>query len=520
MENQKSLKNNIAALSFIALASIFFLATRAAGYNVSDFSNLANDWLKSVTTSSADLNHDNQVNATDLGIMMSKWGLIDPPVPPVVCLDGDSDGYGVCPDCGIVSNCPYEGNDCNDNMKGINPNASDVCGNGIDEDCNGADCKSTADNEKIPVLMVHGMGGNSSGFDAMRQELANAGYDSELLFAMDMTEDNSLLCSLKHVPEVDKKVEQIVRETGYDRVDVIGHSRGGLNLYNYMRFGNGANRVRNWISLAGANNNCPGLYSNPPADKTPGEKTKYTSIFSINDELAGVETRIIEGARNIELTGLSHSELKSDAKVIPYVLAALKGSGLNIDGNGQSGKIPVLMIHGLGGSSAAFDTLKQYLINQEGYVASDFYSPEMVDNSLPMCRQSQIDQIYDTVEEIAEKTGHQKIDVVGYSRGGLDIYSYMHFNNGVSRVRNWISIAGANNYNCSSVFSSLGSDKTPGSALYTSIYSDADSMVSPELARISGAKNLQVSGVSHLMMPRNSDVLKYVREALNGGGSN
>jgi hypothetical protein len=42
-------------------------------YTLSDFANLANDWLKS-KQSSADLNVDGIIDTRDLGIMMSKWG--------------------------------------------------------------------------------------------------------------------------------------------------------------------------------------------------------------------------------------------------------------------------------------------------------------------------------------------------------------------------------------------------------------------------------------------------------------
>lgn len=47
------------------------------------------------------------------------------------CTDMDGDGYGDGPDC--------KGPDCNDYNKNINPAAKEICGNGIDEDCDGKD---------------------------------------------------------------------------------------------------------------------------------------------------------------------------------------------------------------------------------------------------------------------------------------------------------------------------------------------------------------------------------------------
>lgn len=58
---------------------------------------------------------------------------------PLICTDSDKDGFGVCPNCGKDNGCVKDGDDCNDAKANIYPNAADICGNGVDEDCNGSD---------------------------------------------------------------------------------------------------------------------------------------------------------------------------------------------------------------------------------------------------------------------------------------------------------------------------------------------------------------------------------------------
>ncbi|MFH1238355.1 MAG: choice-of-anchor Q domain-containing protein, partial [archaeon] len=77
------------------------------------------------------------------------------------CTDSDGDGYNQSQTgCGIA--------DCNDLNSLIYPGATEVCGNGVDEDCSGSDLECSVneseEEEEIPVVVDSGSsGGGSSG---------------------------------------------------------------------------------------------------------------------------------------------------------------------------------------------------------------------------------------------------------------------------------------------------------------------------------------------------------------------
>lgn len=75
----------------------------------------------------------------------------------VNCADLDADGYF------DQNQCTQPGaTDCNDNSSSVHPGASDVCGNGIDEDCSGSDTTCPAAPAPAPSPSSGGGGGSST----------------------------------------------------------------------------------------------------------------------------------------------------------------------------------------------------------------------------------------------------------------------------------------------------------------------------------------------------------------------
>ena len=70
--------------------------------------------------------------------------------------DKDGDGYGDAADsvvaCGLRAGFVTNKSDCNDNNASVNPGATEICGNGIDDNCNGQTDENCTDT--IPTLLI------------------------------------------------------------------------------------------------------------------------------------------------------------------------------------------------------------------------------------------------------------------------------------------------------------------------------------------------------------------------------
>lgn len=122
---------------------------------------------------------------------------------------------------------------------------------------------SPPDYAKTPVFLIHGCGMNAGSWNKMIDYLKNSGYPGQYLRAIQLVPNDGANISAAE-KQIAPAVEQFLKEVNdflsknhpqiplKTKVDIISHSMGGLSSRWYavkIR----PDRVRTWISLAGAN---------------------------------------------------------------------------------------------------------------------------------------------------------------------------------------------------------------------------------------------------------------------------
>ncbi|GHE73083.1 lipase [Streptomyces longispororuber] len=192
--------------------------------------------------------------------------------------------------------------------------------------------------DKPPVLLLHGFIDNRSVFVLLRRSLAQHGRQH-----VESLNYSPLTCDIRLAAELlGRHVEEICERTGQQRVDIVGHSLGGLIARYYAQRLGGDARVRTLVTLGtphGGTRVVPLADAHPIVrqmrpgsdvvaelrEPAPGCRTQFVSFWSELDQIMDpVETACVDhpdlSAQNVRVSGIGHLALP----VHPAVASAIR----------------------------------------------------------------------------------------------------------------------------------------------------------------------------------------------------
>ncbi|MDX2543935.1 esterase/lipase family protein [Streptomyces sp. WI04-05B] len=197
---------------------------------------------------------------------------------------------------------------------------------------------------KPPVVLLHGFIDNRSVFVLLRRSLAQHGRQQ-----IESLNYSPLTCDIRTAAELlGRHIEETCRRTGQPRVDIVGHSLGGLIARYYVQRLGGDLRVRTLVTLGTPH--C-GTRVVPLADAhpivrqmrpgsdvieelrlpAPDCRTRFVSFWSDLDHVMDPpETARVDhpdlSAQNVQVTGVGHLALPVHPAVATGIREALDQS--------------------------------------------------------------------------------------------------------------------------------------------------------------------------------------------------
>lgn len=202
---------------------------------------------------------------------------------------------------------------------------------GLQDDPPGANdwsCRPSADHPR-PVVLVHGTFGNkSTNWQTYAPLLANNGYCVfALTYGVDPTgvpgteKFGGMTRMQDSARELKAFVAKVLRITGANKVDLVGHSQGTLMPNYYVKFLGGAEHVRRYVSLA------PLWHGTKAAEPAAA----FEPVFGADDESTPVcvacgqfrsgskfMKRMREGGVAVPGVGYTNIVTEYDQLVVPY----------------------------------------------------------------------------------------------------------------------------------------------------------------------------------------------------------
>jgi triacylglycerol lipase len=191
---------------------------------------------------------------------------------------------------------------------------------------------------QTPIIFVHGNGDDSTKWIPTIWMFESNGYPSARLHAVRFTDpsarrDNSKpelwrSSTTDQASELAAAVTRVLIETGASKVALVGSSRGGMTIRNYLKNGGGAAHVSHAVLCGTPNHGVLAMDGNLDFEfngkgrflrqlNEPSELVDGVQFLTIRSDKAdkyaqpnvGYDSPELKGARNVVLPGLDHREV-------------------------------------------------------------------------------------------------------------------------------------------------------------------------------------------------------------------
>ncbi len=191
-------------------------------------------------------------------------------------------------------------------------------------------CKPTASHPR-PVVLVHGTFGQQTDWVALSPVLKADGYCVFTLNYGGSTPDNPIQGTGRiedSAAQLSAFVNTVRSATGARKVDIVGHSQGGMMPRYYLKFLGGANKVGTLVGLAPSNHGTTASGFLTLAAAIPGASQFIgASCPACAEQTVGSQFLQNLNAGGDTVAGVSYTviETKYDEVVTPYTSAFLSG---------------------------------------------------------------------------------------------------------------------------------------------------------------------------------------------------
>lgn len=207
----------------------------------------------------------------------------------------------------------------------------------------------------LPVVFVHGFMGSGDNWATQIQRFTNNGFCEDRLFVFDW---NSVGGSSGTGSLLNNFIDDVLKKTNAQKVNLVGHSAGGGVCYNFLKDSLQALKVAKYIHIGS-------IKMKAPAGKN--NEVPTMNIYSTDDKVMK-NGGDIAGAINIKQTGNDHMQVATSGTTFSAMYSFFTGSKKNVNTDLVLSKAHYKIIGGKGvvlaeNTPLAYDSFRVNIFN-------------------------------------------------------------------------------------------------------------------------------------------------------------